>query len=275
MNLMNFTKTINTLPLTPRMPVLFVGHGSPLNALEDNQFTRSWSAIGKELEGLNPAAVLCISAHWYTNGTYVHGALEPRTIHDFYGFPPELYALRYQCLGAPSLAEATQEMLHQKTQVHWDESWGLDHGAWVVLRHVFPRANIPVFQISLDVTKSSQFHFALAEELQALRERGVLIVGSGNIVHNLGLLDFSSSTPTYDWALEFDEAVVQYIVRGDYRSLVDYQKLGPAALLSIPTPEHYWPFLYALALQKKGEEVKFLTEGLVMKSISMRSFIIR
>lgn len=270
MNLRHFTNLATTFPSTDRLPVLFVGHGSPVNALEDNAFTRQWIDVGKKLP--KPNAVLCISAHWFTDGSYVHGAKQPQTIHDYYGFPPELYALTYPCPGAPEIAKDIQTTI-TTTKILWDEDWGLDHGCWVVIRHLFPAADVPVFQLSLDATKPPQFHYDLAKELAYLRRKGVLIIGSGNIVHNLGLITFEENTKPYDWAIEFDETVKKYITEGNHLPLVTYKKLGEAAHLSIPTPDHYLPLLYTLALQEKDEQAEFFAEGVTFKSVSMRSLI--
>ncbi len=271
MNLHTFATITDSFPPTPRLPVLFVGHGSPANALEDNEFTREWISVGKQLP--KPNAILCISAHWFTDGSFVHGARQPKTIHDYYGFSPELYALTYPCPGAPELAKEIQNTI-TTTNILWDEDWGLDHGAWVVIRHLFPNADVPVFQLSLDATKPPQFHYALAKELAHLRRKGVLIIGSGNIVHNLGLITFDENVKPYDWAIEFDELAKNYITTGDHLPLINYKKLGEAAHLSIPTPEHFWPLLYTLALQESDEQVTYFAEGLTFKSISMRSIII-
>lgn len=271
MNLRNFVNTANEFPKTERFPVLFVGHGSPTNALEDNDFTRTWEAEGKKLP--RPNAVLCISAHWFVDGTFVHGSPQPQTIHDFYGFPSELYAIKYDCPGAPSIAKEVQNMI-TKTNVKWDENWGLDHGCWVVIKRLFPNADVPVFQMSLDATKSPQFHYDLAKKLSALRRQGVLIIGSGNIVHNLGMISFDETAKPYDWAIEFDEITKKLILEGNHQSLINYKKLGHAANLAIPSPDHYWPLLYTLALQEKNEKVHFFAQGLTYKSISMRSLII-
>jgi len=272
MNIKNFKNIITNLPKTERMPVLFFGHGSPTNALEDNEFTRSWIEKGKNLP--IPKAVLCISAHWFMDGTFVHGKKHPQTIHDYYGFPPELYNLKYYCPGAPEVAKDLQNII-TKTEVRWDEDWGLDHGCWVVMKHLFPKANIPVFQMSLDITKSSQFHYELAQELSILREHGVMIIGSGNIVHNLGMISFDDTAKPYDWAIEFDTIAKKLILDGDHQKLINYKKIGHIANLAIPTPDHYWPLLYTLALQQKDERVQFFAEGLVYKSISMRSLLIQ
>lgn len=260
------------LPKTPRLPVLFFGHGSPQNALENNSFTRDWEAMGKKIP--RPHAVLCISAHWYTDNTFVHVSPAPQTIHDFYGFPPELYSLHYPCPGSPSGASIVEQTVHS-TKVQLDTDWGLDHGAWVVLRRLFPQADVPVFQLSIDATKPPQFHYDLGRELMSLRERGILIVGSGNIVHNLGLITFDEAAPPYDWATEFDELSKKLIQAGDHQKLIDYKKLGTAAHHSIPTPDHYYPLLYTLGLQAPGETVSFFAEGITYQSISMRSLIIQ
>ncbi|MDO8499823.1 MAG: 4,5-DOPA dioxygenase extradiol [bacterium] len=272
MNLRHFVKLATEFPATARLPVLFVGHGSPVNAIEDNEFTRAWESEGENLP--KPAAVLCISAHWFVDGTFVHGAKRPQTIHDFYGFSPELYAVRYDCPGAPAVAREVQGIV-TTAKVQWDTDWGLDHGCWVVIKRLFPEADVPVFQMSLDATKPPQFHYDLARELHALRRQGVLIIGSGNIVHNLWLITYDETAPPYDWAIEFDEVTKKLITAGDHRALIDYKKMGHAAHLSIPTPDHYWPLLYTLALQEKDEQAYFFVEGLTYKSISMRSVVIR
>jgi 4,5-DOPA dioxygenase extradiol len=272
MNLPKFKNLASTFSATERLPVLFVGHGSPANALEDNEFTRSWIEMGKHLP--KPNAVLCISAHWFTDGSYVHGAERPTTIHDYYGFPPELYTLSYPCPGAPTIAKNIQDSV-TATKILWDTDWGLDHGCWVVIRHLFPKADVPVFQLSLDARKSPQYHYDLAKELAYLRRKGVLIIGSGNIVHNLGLITFDEDTKPYDWAIEFDAVAKKYITDANHTPLINYKKLGEAAHLSIPTPDHYWPLLYTLALQEPNEQVTFFAEGVTFKSISMRSLIIR
>lgn len=249
-----------------KMPALFVGHGSPMNAIEDNEFSRAWAEVGKALP--RPNAILCISAHWETAGTSVTGMEQPKTIHDFGGFPPELYAMQYSAPGSPDLARLTQETV-QKTQVRLDQSWGLDHGTWSVLCRMFPNADIPVIQLSLDRTQAPAFHYTLGKELHALRNKGVLIVGSGNIVHNLRVIAFQDKG--YDWAIEFDETIKRLIQSGDHDSIIRYQNLGQAARLSIPTNEHYLPLLYILALQDKPEQIRFFADRVTLGSISMRS----
>ena len=271
MNLKKFKNVFSDLPPAELMPVLFVGHGSPINAVEVNEFTKSWIEIGKKLP--KPRAILCISAHWFVDGTYVHGAEWPKTIHDFYGFPSELYDMRYACPGAPDAAKEVQNII-TKTKVGWDTDGGIDHVCWVVMKHLFPGADVPVFQLSLDATKPPAYHYELAKELASLRRQGVLVVGSGNIVHNLGLITFDEVSTPYDWALEFDELSKKYISEGDHKALIDYKKLGHISQLAIPTPDHYWPLLYILALQEKNEQATFFAEGLTYKSISMRSVLI-
>jgi 4,5-DOPA dioxygenase extradiol len=256
---------INTI----KTPALFLGHGSPMNAIEDNEFSRTWIEMGKTLP--NPKAILCISAHWETQGVQVTAMENPRTIHDFGGFPEELYAMQYPAPGSPELAELVQKTI-QRAPVNLNHTWGLDHGAWSVLCRLFPKANIPVIQLSLDRTQPPEFHNALGKELRSLRQRGVMIVGSGNIVHNLPLVTFHEGA--YDWAAEFDETVKRSILSGDHESLIHYERSGSSARLSIPTNEHYLPLLYILALQENGEAVRFFTESVTFGSLSMRSFVI-
>jgi 4,5-DOPA dioxygenase extradiol len=249
-----------------KMPALFVGHGSPLNALEDNEFSRAWAEVGKALP--TPQAILCISAHWETNGAQVTGMDQPKTIHDFGGFPPELYAMEYPAPGSPDLAQLTQQTV-KKVPVKVDQAWGLDHGTWSVLCRMFPDAKIPVVQLSLDRTQPPEFHYALGQELQVLRNKGVLIIGSGNIVHNLRRVVFQDGA--YDWAIEFDETIKQLVLSGDHDPMVHYQTLGQAARLAIPTNEHYLPFLYTLGLQAENEQVRFFADRVTYGSLSMRS----
>ncbi len=257
-----------------KMPVLFVGHGNPMNAIEDNEFSRAWAAIGKELP--KPRAILCVSAHWYTRGTLVTGMDQPKTIHDFGGFPRELYEQEYPAPGSPDLARLTKETVKKAEVILDEEWWGLDHGTWSVLARMFPQADVPVVQLSIDGTQPGEFHYALGRELSALRNKGVLIVGSGNIVHNLRMASFQGEGPAqaYDWAIEFDQTIKDLIERGDHDSIVNYQKLGQAARLSIPTNDHYLPLLYILALQDKQESVRFFADKVFAGSLSMRSVLI-
>jgi 4,5-DOPA dioxygenase extradiol len=250
-----------------KMPVLFVGHGSPMNAIEDNEFSRAWIESGKALP--KPRAILCVSAHWETRGTFVTAMEQPKTIHDFGGFPRELYAYQYPAPGSPDLARLTQATA-QQVKIGLAQTWGLDHGTWSVLCRMFPRADIPVIQLSLDQTQAPAFHYTLGKALYALRNKGVLIVGSGNIVHNLGTAIFDDDQ-AYDWAIEFDETIKRLILAGEHDSIVHYENLGRVARLSVPTNEHYLPLLYILALQDKNEPVRFFADRVTYGSLSMRS----
>lgn len=252
-----------------KMPVLFVGHGNPMNGLEDNIFSRTWADLGKTLP--KPAAILCISAHWLTDGTYVTSMERPRTIHDFYGFPPSLYEVQYPAPGAPVQAGMTRSLL-TRTTVMEDFAWGLDHGCWSVLNKMFPAADIPVYQLSIDYTQDPSFHFRLAQELRSLRNNGVLILGSGNIVHNLQRMQWREDA--FDWALAFDNTVKEMLEKGDHDALVQYTKLGAEARLAVPTNEHYLPLLYAVAQQEDNDSVDFFNAVTTMGSVSMRSFIL-
>ena len=256
------------------MPVLFLGHGSPMNAIEDNEFTRGWATIGNKIP--RPIAALCISAHWETMGSLVTAMENPKTIHDFGGFPPELYKVQYPAPGYPALAKEIAGFI-SKTAVKLDNQWGLDHGCWSVLRHLFPEADIPVIQLSLDHDQSPQYHYELARELSPLRKKGVLIIGSGNMVHNLGLIAWDKmNEPEYgfDWALEAGAIMKKYILSDDHKSLINYNAQGQAFNLAIPTPEHYLPLLYALALKEKDEVISLFNDKAVMGSLMMTSVII-
>ena len=253
-------------PSDQKMPTLFVGHGSPMNAIEDNEYSRTWADMGRALP--KPNAILCVSAHWETRGTLVTGMKHPPTIHDFGGFPRELFEKQYPAPGSPVLAQLTQETV-QSTDVCVDDQWGLDHGTWSVLAGMFPDATIPVVQLSLDQTQGPAYHYALGKELRALRNRGVLIIGSGNIVHSFRGIRLDGIAQ--DWAIEFDQTIKHLIEDGNHASIVQYQRLGKAALLSVPTNEHYLPLLYALALQEQGETARFFNETVTLGSMSIRS----
>ena len=253
-------------PLSSKMPALFVGHGSPMNAIEDNEFSSAWTDTGRALP--TPTAILCISAHWETAGTCVTAMASPRTIHDFYGFPRALHELRYPAPGSPSLAQRVRASV-RTTEVRLDHDWGLDHGAWSVLCRMFPAAGIPVIQLSLDRTKTAAFHYALGRELRTLRSEGVLILGSGNIVHNLGRIRWQDAA--YDWAAEFDERIKGLILSRDHDAVVRYDQLGRTAQLAVPTNEHFLPLLYILGLQEDHDTVRFFAEKVTLGSISMRS----
>jgi len=252
-----------------RMPVLFIGHGSPMNAIEDNAFHRSWQQLGRTLP--KPQAILSISAHWITNGTKVTDNTKPKTIHDFGGFPRELFEAQYPAPGAPELAKETTGIVNS-TQVTTDDSWGLDHGTWSVLLPMYPAADIPVYQLSLDYAQPSTYHYEIGKQLGKLRDKGVLIIGSGNLVHNLMKIDWSGGNNVYDWAAEFDAKMTEWINKGDHKSVLNYQKLlGNTATMAHPTYDHLLPLFYILGLQQKGEQVRYFNDQFQMGSISMRS----
>lgn len=253
------------------LPVLFMSHGSPMNIIETNSFTASVSRLGETLA--KPAAIMVISAHWQTKGTQVTCAAKPRTIYDFYGFPQELYEVKYPCPGAPEYAEMVRQALGED-KVACNMEWGIDHAAWCVLKYLYPRADIPVFEMSLDIAKSPQEHYNLAKELTPLRKAGILIVASGNLVHNLRLAKFENTyDEPYDWAIRVDQQMKELLQQGDHTSLISYDRLTDARL-AIPTPEHYLPMLYAIALQKADEGLTFTCEDIQNGSVSMRSFVI-
>jgi 4,5-DOPA dioxygenase extradiol len=253
------------------MPVLFMGHGSPMNGIEDNEFSRQWKAMAANIP--TPAAVLVISAHWLSRGTRVTAMDFPRTIHDFGGFPEELFAVQYPAPGSPEIAQETAALL-TSAKVELDHDWGLDHGAWTVVRHMYPAANIPVLQLSIDFTRSHRYQYELAKELYNLRKKGVLIIGSGNMVHNLRMVAWdklNTSSYGYDWALEANKTFKDLILSGDHDRLINFERLGKPALLAIPTPEHYWPLLYTLGLTTAKDEVRFFNDKAVGGSLTMTS----
>lgn len=271
MKLKALDKLTEEMESTKPMPVLFVGHGSPMNAIELNEYSRTWQKIGSELP--KPNAILCVSAHWETRGTYVTAAEKPKTIHDFGGFPDELFSVQYPAAGSPALAETT--IVEMKPNVvSPDTSWGLDHGAWSILRHLYPAADVPVVQLSLDYYRDPQSHFELAKQLSKLREKGILIIGSGNMVHNLRMVDWHNPDKGFDWANEANLKFKQLIADGDFKSLIEYTKLGREIALSVPTPEHFLPLLYTLALKKKNESLSFFNDKTLMGSLSMTSVMI-
>ena len=253
-----------------RMPALFVGHGSPMNAIEDNAFRRAWAAAARAIP--RPKAVLCVSAHWETGGVAVSGSDRPETIHDFYGFPDALFAVEYPAPGDPALGRTVAATVNG-APVALDADRGLDHGAWSVLCAMYPDADVPVVQLSLDTRRPAAFHYALGRELAPLRDQGVLVLGSGNIVHNLGIIDFRRRAG-YDWAVRFDQALCERILARDHAALVAYETLDAAAALAIPTPEHYLPLLYVLALQGEDEPAALFNVATLMGSISMTSVAI-
>ena len=253
--------------MTDMMPAIFFGHGNPLNALGNNSYTQGWRRIGRELP--EPKAILSISAHWFVPRLAVTETPTPRTIHDFGGFPRELYEVQYPAPGDPKLARHVQKLL-APLQVELDASWGLDHGTWSVLRHVYPGANVPVVQLSIDETRPASYHFEIGKKLAPLRNQAILIMGSGNMIHNLHTYGWGRQIPDpYDWAVRFETTAKEMIMAGDYESLINYERLGPDALLSIPTPDHYLPLLYVLGSTQEGEAVTFPVEGVDGGSISM------
>jgi 4,5-DOPA dioxygenase extradiol len=270
-NLNDLNSFSQNLSLSEKMPLLFLGHGSPMNAIEENEFVFGFREISKTLP--LPKAIICISAHWFTKGTKVTAMEMPRTIHDFYGFPEELYNIQYPAKGNPELAVQTKNLL-QPTLVELDEKWGLDHGAWSVIKHLYPNANIPVIQLSIDNTKNAAYHFQLAKQLNSLREKGILMVGSGNIIHNLRLVDFANMNKDnygYDWAVEAREKLNNYILDNNFKPLLTYENLGQAFRLAVPTPEHYLPLIYILGMKQEKEEIQLFNDKLLAGSLSMTS----
>jgi len=253
------------------MPVLFLGHGSPMNGIENNSFSDAWKALGIDLP--RPKAVIVISAHWFTSGTRITAMDNPQTIHDFGGFPKALFDVQYPAPGNPVLANETIAMV-RSAHVAPDHDWGLDHGAWTVVRHMYPDASLPVLQLSIDYTKPASYHYELAKELGELRKRGVLLLASGNMVHNLGVISWDLPERGYDWAVEMNEIFKKHIIDGNHQALISYEKLGPAARMSIPTPEHYLPLIYAVGLQEKSDSVTLFNDQTLMGSISMTSLLL-
>lgn len=271
MNINDLSKISDGFQNSEKMPVLFLGHGSPMNAIEENQFVQNFRNISKEIP--KPNAILCISAHWFTNGTFVTAMEMPKTIHDFYGFPKELFEVQYPAKGSPELAAETKKILLPNL-VEEDYNWGLDHGAWSVIRHLYPNADIPVIQLSIDYTNPAQYHFNLAKKLSKLREKGILIIGSGNIVHNLRMVDFRNINTVgygYDWAIEAREKTNNWLLDGNFQNLIDYQKQGTFLQTAVPTPDHYLPLIYSLGLKEKSENLSLFNDELIGGSLSMTS----
>jgi len=253
------------------MPVLFIGHGSPMNGIEDTEFSRRWTQMAKEIP--TPKAVLVVSAHWFAKGTKITAMDFPKTIHDFGGFPKELFEVQYPAPGNPTLAKETADLLHS-AHVELDHDWGLDHGAWTIIRHMYPEANIPVLQLSIDYTKGPQYHYDLAKELSALRKKCVLIIGSGNMVHNLRMVAWDRLNDpgyAYDWAILMNSKFKELIQAGDHTPLINYSSLGREAMLAIPTPEHYLPLMYTLGLKSGQDNVSFFNDKAVGGSLTMTS----
>lgn len=255
-------KTANALP------ALFIGHGSPMNTLEDNRYTRVWHALGQSLP--RPRAILAISAHWYIDATAVTAMAQPKTIHDFGGFPQALFDFEYPAPGDPALAARIQALLAPLTVVA-DHDWGLDHGTWSILAHLFPQADIPVVQLAIDARQPAAFHYQLGEKLAALRDEGVLILGSGNLVHNLRTIRWGDDAPPYPWASRIEQRLKDCLANGDPQALIDYAALDQEALLAIPTPEHFLPLLYVLGARRPDDRIYFPVEGIDLGSIGMLS----
>lgn len=253
------------------VPVVFVGHGSPMNGIEDTEFSRRWTQMAKEIP--TPKAVLVVSAHWFTKGTQITAMDFPKTIHDFGGFPQELFDVQYPAPGNPELAKEAASLIHS-TNVELDHDWGLDHGTWTIVRHMYPDAKIPVLQLSIDYTKEPQYHYDLAKELYELRRKGVLIIGSGNMVHNLRMVAWDKMKVPgygYDWALDMNDRFKNLISIGDHKPLINYKSLGKEAMLAIPTPEHYLPLLYTLGLKGSKDPISFFNDKAVAGSLTMTS----
>lgn len=268
-NFKNWTDSLTEEDI--KHPVLFIGHGSPMNGIEDNEFSQTWAKMGREIA--KPKAVLVISAHWLTKGTHVTAMEEPKTIHDFGGFPQALFDVQYPAKGSPELAAATAGLI-TSTNVGLDHDWGLDHGTWTVVRHMYPDADIPVLQLSIDYGKPPEYHYNLAKEIATLRKKGVLIIGSGNMVHNLRMIDWRKlNEPDYgfDWAIEMNNIFKQKISDGNHKALIDYENLNKAAKLAIPTPDHYYPLLYSLGLQDNKDNLSFFNDRMVGGSLNMTS----
>jgi len=259
----------DNLPETDhKMPVLFVGHGSPMNAIDDNEFSKGWEKMGATLP--RPKVIICISAHWETRGTFVTAMENPKTIHDFGGFPQALFDVQYPAPGSPATAREVKEQV-KKNMVGLDQAWGLDHGCWSVAKRMFPKVDIPIIQLSLDYTKDAAWHYEFSKEIAELRSKGVLFLGSGNMVHNLGMIDWDNFYAKMDWAEEANEKFKSLIMNNDVQSLLSYNKLGKSVAMSIPTPEHYLPMLYSLSMKEEKEKLSFFNDK-TMGPISMTSF---
>jgi 4,5-DOPA dioxygenase extradiol len=254
------------------MPVFFFGHGSPMNAIEENEFSKEWERIGKSMS--KPNAILCISAHWLTRGTFVTAMEKPKTIHDFGGFPEALFAVEYPAPGSPVLAKETASLIHD-IHIGLDDDWGLDHGCWSVVKHLYPDADVPVIQMSIDYNQPAQYHYDLAKQLAVLRRKGILIIGSGNMVHNLRMVAWDKMNDpdfAFDWATEANDKMKKFIMEHNHKPLIQFKEQGKAFDLAIPTPDHYFPMIYALALQDKQEQLSFFNDKAVMGSLTMTSF---
>lgn len=258
--------------MAQRMPAVFIGHGNPMNTLERNRYTESWQALGRALP--RPRAILAISAHWYIDRTAVTAMAQPPTIHDFGGFPDALFQFQYPAPGEPQLAARVRDLLAPVAVTLDQSDWGFDHGAWSVLAHLYPEADVPVVQLAIDRAAPNEFHYQLGQRLKPLRDEGVLILGSGNVVHNLRRIQFAPNVPPADWAVSFEGDVRRALESRDHRSLIDYQAAGPAAKLAVPTPEHYLPLLYVIGAQDENEPVQIAVDGIDLGTISMLSVVV-
>ncbi len=259
---------VDSFAETPKMPALFVGHGNPMNAIEENLFVAGWRKMIENID--KPKSIICISAHWETRGSYITAMDKPKTIHDFGGFPDSLYKVQYNASGDPILADLIQKTIHTG-EMQLDYNWGLDHGCWSVVKQMYPKADVPVIQLSIDYTKSMSYHFNLAKELAILRRKGVLIIGSGNMIHNLRLVDWENQHSGYEWALEANDGFKQMILHEEFDKLINYKKLASSFQLAVPTPDHYIPLLYVLGLIEKDEMTEFYNDTVLMGSLSMTS----
>lgn len=252
-----------------KMPVVFVGHGSPMNAIEDNTYTRTWRALGERIA--RPAAILCFSAHWFTQGTRIMNGENPKTVYDMYGFPEELYKITYNTPGSPLFAKKAAELISRETV--FDTSWGIDHGTWSVLVHMYPERDIPVFQISIDAGAPPETHYQIGKELRELRDQGVLILGSGNIVHNLRLVDWGMAGKGFDWAQEFDGWINERIMKRKHEEILRFRELGDIARLAVPTPDHFYPLLYTLGASEEKDTVTVYNQSCELGSLSMTAYV--
>ncbi|MDH7914343.1 4,5-DOPA dioxygenase extradiol [Winogradskyella sp. SYSU M77433] len=270
MNLQDLNKITSKMSNTSKMPVLFLGHGSPMNAIEENEFVSGFRKLGQEIQ--KPNAILCISAHWETKGTFVTAMKQPKTIHDFGGFPQALFDVQYPAPGSPELAQTTKDLI-KTTEVGLDENWGLDHGSWSVIKHMYPDANIPVIELSIDYTQPAQYHYDLAKQLSELRHKGVLIIGSGNMVHNLRMVNWRKLNEeyAYDWAIEANESMKNFILDDNHKDLINFRSQGKAFELAIPTPEHYMPLIYTMAFKDKNDDVSLFNDKPLGGSLTMTS----
>ncbi len=252
-----------------KMPLVFIGHGSPMNAIEDNEYTKGWRSIAKRIP--KPKAIISISAHWYTDGTKIMNEENPKTIHDMYGFPKELYEIIYNSPGLPSLANRSMDLISKESK--FDDSWGIDHGTWSVLVHMYPERDIPVFQISIDANASAEVHYKIGNELRALRDEGVLIFGSGNIVHNLRLVDWHVGNKGFDWAYKFDDFINENILNKSHDKILKYKDIGDVARLAVPTPDHFYPLLYILGASNEDDKITCFNKSCELGSLTMTSYL--